>query len=108
MEIINHPVLGSLAPAQTVTINFEGRKLQVREGLTVASALMMNGIYKFGLSRNLSQDRGLYCANGRCQSCLMTIDGVEHTRACSTLVRDGMTIVKNTGDPEIGRNSHGN
>ena len=108
MEIVNHPVLGKLPKGNTVTIDFEGQKLQAREGQTVASALMMNGINKFGHSRNMSQARGLYCANGRCQSCLMTIDGVEHTRACSTIVRDGMTIAKNTGDPEIGRSLHGN
>ena len=108
MEIVNHPVLGELPLSKTVTVYFEGKRLEVREGQTVASALIANGIYKFGNSRKLSQARGLYCANGRCQSCLMTIDGAEHVRACSTLVRDGMTMEKNTGDPDVRRNLHGN
>ncbi len=108
MEIVNHPVLGELSQAKTVTLYFAGQPLTAREGQTVAAALMMNGIYKFGKSRKLLQARGLYCANGRCQSCLMTIDGVEHIRACSALVRDGMTVEENTGDPDIRRKPHGN
>lgn len=108
MEITNHPVLGELPQTKTVTIYFEGNKLVAREGQTIASALIMNGIHKFGNSRKLSQARGLYCANGRCQSCLMTIDGIEHVRACSTLVKDGMIIEKNTGDPDVRRDLHGN
>jgi len=84
-----------------VTIYFEGREFRAREGQTVAAALMANGIYKLGQSRNLSQARGLYCGSGRCQSCLMTIDGVEHVRSCITIVRDGMVIKQSIGDPDV-------
>lgn len=91
-----------------VTIYFEGASFLAREGQTVAAALMENGIYKFGQSRNLSQARGLYCAKGRCQSCLVTIDGVEHVRSCITLVRDGMIIKQSTGDLDVRRDSNEN
>lgn len=108
MKISNHPVLGPLPEGKIVTIYFEGEALKAREGQTVAAALLENGVYKLGHSRNLSQARGLYCANGRCQSCLMTIDGVEHVKSCSTLVRDNMTVKHSAGDPEVRRDSHAN
>lgn len=108
MEITNHPVLGVLPQGKTVTIYFEGKELKAREGQTVAAALMAKGVYKFGHSRNLSQPRGLYCANGRCQSCLMTIDSVEHVRTCITLVRDGMSIKLSTSDPDVRSNINEN
>jgi sarcosine oxidase subunit alpha len=108
MDIINHPVLGTLTTQKRISIYFEGKKLSVREGLTVAAALIANGVYTFGHSRNLSQARGLYCANGRCQSCLMTIDGVARVRSCSTLVRDGMTVKQSTRDPDLRGDSHDN
>lgn len=102
-EIVNHPVIGDLSQAETVLIYFEGDELLVRKGQTVAAALMANEIYRFGSSRKLNQPRGLYCGNGRCHSCLMTIDGVEHVRSCSTLVRDGMVITKSDCDPDVRR-----
>ncbi len=105
-EIENHPVFGDLTSTKTVTIYFEGSKLPAREGQTVAAALMANGIYKFGHSRKLSQPRGMFCGNGRCQSCLVTIDGVEHVRSCRTLVRDGMIIQPCTSDPDVRRDHH--
>lgn len=106
MEITNHPVYGQIEESKVVTIFLEGKPLPAREGQTVAAALMANGIYKLGHSRMSSQPRGLYCANGRCQSCLMTIDGVEHVRSCHTLVKDGMQIKQNTGDIDVRRSPH--
>lgn len=100
MEILQHPVLGEMSKVRTVTIYFNGKPILAREGQTVASALMANGIYKLGQSRTLSQARGFYCGNGRCQSCLMTINGVDHERSCRTLVREGMTVTQSSGDPD--------
>ena len=102
MEIVNHPVFGALPATKQLTIYFEGSALRVREGLTVAAALMSHGVYQLGHSRNLAGPRGLYCAHGRCQSCLVSIDGVDRVQSCLTLVRDGMTITRSTGDPDLG------
>ncbi|MEN6414267.1 MAG: (2Fe-2S)-binding protein [Veillonellales bacterium] len=106
MEIVKHPVLGEMPKVKTVTIYFEGTPIVAREGQTVASALMSNGIYKLGHSRNSSQARGLYCGSGRCQSCLMSINGVDHVRSCKTLVREGMVVKQCTGDPDVRRDRH--
>ncbi|MDF2873454.1 MAG: sarcosine oxidase subunit alpha [Sporomusa sp.] len=108
MDIHNHAILGALPLVKNVTIYFEGTRLLARAGQTVASALMANDIYAFGHSRNLSQARGFYCGNGRCQSCLVTVDGVEHVKSCSTLVREGMVITKCAGDPDVRRDLHAN
>jgi sarcosine oxidase subunit alpha len=101
MNIESHPVFGNIPEGEPVRIIFEGQEYLARRGMTVAAALMANGIYKLGQSRNLSQARGLYCGSGRCQSCLMTIDGVEHVRSCITIVRDGMVIKQSIGDPDV-------
>lgn len=106
MDIVDHPVLGRLPEQKSLTIYFEGKALHVREGLTVAAALISHGVHKLGHSRNLSQPRGLYCAHGRCQSCLVTIDGVDRVQSCITLVRDGMTIAQSIGDPDLRSDSH--
>ncbi|WP_371378392.1 (2Fe-2S)-binding protein [Sporomusa aerivorans] len=108
MDIQQQTIFGERVPGRPVTIYFEGIRLSAREGQTVASALMAHGFYAFGHSRNLSQARGLYCGNGRCQSCLVTIDGIEHVKSCSTLVREGMMITKYAGDPDVRREMHEN
>jgi sarcosine oxidase subunit alpha len=108
MDIIDHPILGKLTGEENITIYFEGKKFSVRDGLTVAAALMAKGVYTLGHSRNLSQPRGLYCANGRCHSCLVTIDGIDHVRSCSTLVRHGMIITQCRRDPDLLRSSNDN
>jgi sarcosine oxidase subunit alpha len=108
MDIIDHPVLGKLTAKKNITIYFEGKKVLARDGVTVAAALIAEGVYALGQSRNLSQARGMYCANGRCQSCLVNIDGVERVRSCSTLVRDGMIIKQSTRDPDLTGDSHDN
>jgi sarcosine oxidase subunit alpha len=108
MNIVTHPVLGNLPQAENVAIYFKGKKILARDGQTVAAALISNGIYQFGHSRNLAQSRGLYCGNGRCQSCLVTIDGINHIRSCQTLVRDGMVIETAEGDPDVRSDAHEN
>lgn len=108
MDILDHPVLGKLPEDDKVEIYFEGEKLVVRSEQTVASALLGKGVYKLGNSRKLAQARGIFCGNGRCHSCLMVIDKVENVRACSTLVKEGMDIKLNSGDPDFRRDLHGN
>ena len=101
MEILNHNVLGEMPKMKSIRINFEGQLMLVREGQTVAAALMANGVHKLGYNRKSSQPRGVYCGNGRCQSCIMTIDGLEHVRSCQTLVREGMSVKLCTSDPDV-------
>ncbi len=103
MDILEHPVLGKLPEEEKITIFFEGEAITARRGQTIASALIGNGVYDFGNSRNLVKPRGLFCSNGRCCSCYMTVNDVEHIRTCVTLVEEGMRIKRNTSDPDVRR-----
>lgn len=103
MDIIDHPVLGELPNVEKITIFFEGEAISARQGQTIASALVGQGVYNFGNSRNLVQPRGLFCSNGRCCSCYMTVNDIEHVRTCITLVEEGMRIQRNTSDTDVRR-----
>ena len=75
----------------TVGITIDGRLLHVRDGITVLAALYDNDVV--ALRRSVSGDvRGGLCGMGTCFECRVTVDGVPHTRACMTLVRDGMVV----------------
>ncbi|MFC7395342.1 (2Fe-2S)-binding protein [Scopulibacillus cellulosilyticus] len=107
MGILNHPVLGENRKEE-ITIFLNGKPLKARKGQTVAAALMANGIKKFGITRKLQQARGLFCANGRCCSCFMSVNGLDHVLACMTLAEEGMNIQLNEGDPDVRRDKNGN
>lgn len=91
-------------------INFfyEHQLMYAWEGQTVAAALMMHNIKKLGTSRKLRQPRGVYCHNGWCGSCNMTIDGMDNIMACMTRVKDGMKVQQIHGDPDLRRFRIGN
>lgn len=102
MQILNHPILGETFKGE-ITFYFDGKLLKARKGQTVAAALIANGFKKFGVSRKMEQPRGLFCANGRCCSCFMTVNGLDHVLTCMTLVEEGMKISPNDGDPDVRR-----
>lgn len=106
MFINNHPLLGKDF-SKEITFFYEGKQLTARSGQTVASALMGNNIKMFGISRKLQQPRGLFCANGRCCSCFVTIDGLDHILSCMTRIEEGMQVSFNSGDPNIRRGGNG-
>src|SRR5690625_2964548 len=99
MHIDKHPILGSKFENE-ISFRFDGQTLKTREGQTIAAALMANGIKKLGVSRKLNQPRGLFCASGRCTSCVVTVDGLEHVLSCQTIVEDGMDIYSANSDPD--------
>lgn len=100
MNITDHPVLGK-DDRKVIQFYFNDEPLSAKFGQTIAAALMANGIKKTGLSRKLQQSRGLFCANGRCYSCFVTVDGLEHVLSCSTLAEEGMKVYSNLSDPDI-------
>lgn len=106
MHISSHPVLRKPFKEQ-VTFYFNGEPLTAWKGQTVAAALIANGIKEFGKSRKLQQSRGLFCANGRCCSCFVTIDQLDHVLSCMTLVAEGMSVYPNLTDPDVRRGENG-
>ena len=77
--------------AERVTILADGRLLEVERGTTVAAALWNAGLTSFRHSVS-GEPRAPLCGMGICFECRVTIDGVEHVRACQRLCEDGMQV----------------
>ncbi len=104
MRVKNHPIL-SFKERETVTFTYEGEKVTARKGETIAAALHNHGVTELRKSGEEERPRGLFCAIGKCSSCLMTVDGVPNVRTCITAVREGMKVKKQTGLPGLKDNS---
>lgn len=84
-------------PTETVTITFDARSLTVPANVTVAAALLGEGINRIRNSVVGNQPRAPYCLMGVCFECLVTIDGVQNRQACMTPVANGMVISSQSG-----------
>jgi predicted molibdopterin-dependent oxidoreductase YjgC len=74
-----------------VTIQINGRSLNVPVGTVLASAIAGAGIARFRRSVG-GQPRGPLCGMGICMECRVTINGQPHCRSCQTLCREGMEV----------------
>ena len=92
MRIEQHPILGSLPPAEAFEFTFDGRPVAAREGDTIASALIANGVKVFRYTHKRGEPRNMFCAIGRCTDCAMTVDGVPNVRTCIALAQSGMVV----------------
>ncbi|QDA31959.1 FAD-dependent oxidoreductase [Thermococcus indicus] len=102
MRLTEHPVL-RFERGREVTIYFEGRPIRAYEGETIATALHAAGIRVLNYSANEKRPRGLFCAIGKCSSCLMVVNGIPNVRTCITLVEDGMRIEPQHGKAKLPR-----
>ena len=87
--------------SKTVAFQFEGAAVEAFEGDTVASALYAAGVTLFSRSFKYHRPRGLLCVAGRCPNCLVIVDRVPNVRACTTLVREGMTVRRQNAWPSV-------
>lgn len=81
---------------QAITVTVDDQPRTAYSGETVAAALIADdGI----VTRRTASGayRGVYCGMGVCFDCLVVIDGTPNTRACMTLVADGMRIDRQDG-----------
>jgi predicted molibdopterin-dependent oxidoreductase YjgC len=81
-----------------VTLVVDGEPVQARAGQSVAAALLASGRRVLRSSPRLRRPRGIFCAMGVCQECVVIIDGRLRT-SCTTLVRAGMQIATGRTDP---------
>lgn len=91
-----HPVL-SFARGPLVRFWFEGKPLRGHRGETIAAALVAAGIKLFRYSEKRHRPRGLFCAVGKCSSCLMTVDGRPNVMVCMEPLREGMRVERQKG-----------
>src|SRR5262245_35569530 len=87
------PSRGTPSPTRSVaSLDFEGQRIPVSEGDTIASALYRHGVRVFSRSFKYHRPRGLYCLTGDCPNCLVTVDGEPGVRAC-VVPADGVSRV---------------
>ena len=76
---------------QPVTFSFDDVPVLGFAGEMLAAALLGAGVRTLGHSPVDGAPRGLFCAMGACQECVVLVDGAA-VEACRTLVRDGMVV----------------
>jgi predicted molibdopterin-dependent oxidoreductase YjgC len=91
-RIEQHPLLGPAPQCDAVTITFDGGAIAAREGESLLAALLASGIRVLRTMPMTGEARGGYCLVGRCSDCLVIVDGVPNSYACTTQVCDGMTV----------------
>ncbi|WP_456450028.1 FAD-dependent oxidoreductase [Palaeococcus sp. (in: euryarchaeotes)] len=102
MRLNEHPILNfQKRRGKKIKIYFEGQPLDAYEGETIAMALHAAGIRVLSYSGEKHRPRGLFCAIGKCSSCLVKVNGIPNVRSCITLVEDGMRIERQQGKEEI-------
>lgn len=72
-------------------LRIDGVELEVREGTSVAAAMLRAGVGAFRTSVT-GEPRQPLCGMGICFECRATIDGVPHERTCMVLCREGMEV----------------
>jgi predicted molibdopterin-dependent oxidoreductase YjgC len=83
-----------------VAFTFDGRAVTGRAGQSVAIALWDAGIRTLRRSPRDGAPRGMFCAIGICQECVVMIDGVRRP-GCTTLVQPGLRVLP-VPDPSTG------
>jgi sarcosine oxidase subunit alpha len=84
-------------------VDFEGNRVPVESGDTIASALYRAGVRIFSRSMKFHRPRGLYCLTGDCPNCLITVDAEPGVRACVTPALSGQVIKRENAWPSADR-----
>lgn len=98
-RINSHPIL-EIPESKTIKFLWQQKPLQAREGETIASALIANGIDIFGHHPKDEAPLGIFCANGQCSQCMVLVDG-KPVKSCMTKVKPGMSVMPADGLPDI-------
>jgi len=85
------------------SFNFEGKRVPLQDGDSIAAALYRSGVRTFNRSLKYHRRRGLYCVTGDCPNCLCNVNGAPGVRSCTTSAEDGMTVKRETGWPNADR-----
>jgi sarcosine oxidase subunit alpha len=75
-----------------IAVRINGTRVEVPEGVSVASAVAISGVMRFRRSVT-GQARAPLCGMGICMECRVTVDGVPHIRSCQLPCRDGMEVL---------------
>lgn len=78
--------------AATIEILVDGQSVEVPQGVSVAAALLLEGVVPFRYSKVDQSPRAPYCLMGVCAECLVTINDKPGQFACQIVVQQGMRI----------------
>ncbi len=79
-------------PERPVTLEVDGDAIEAEEGEPVAVALAAAGRLTLGRSVKYHRPRGAVCYAGRCDGCLMRVDGVPSVMTCRLPASDGLRV----------------
>jgi predicted molibdopterin-dependent oxidoreductase YjgC len=88
---------GLPAARPVIAVTVDGAPLELREGDTVAAAVLLagHGVYRATIVGEAS--RAPFCMMGVCFDCLVEVDGVPNRQGCLIPARSGMRIVRQMG-----------
>jgi len=79
-------------PEPSFTVTFDGRRIAVLPGQTIAAALWTAGVVSWRTTRDKGEPRGVFCGIGVCFDCLLTVNGRTNQRACLLPAQPGDVI----------------
>jgi len=83
------------------SFGFDGRRIAIREGDTIATALYRAGVRVFSRSFKYHRPRGLLCGTGRCANCMMQVGPTPNVRACVTPAEPGLDVRHQNAWPSL-------
>lgn len=98
-RINSHPIL-EIPESITIEFFWQGKPFHAKEGETIASALIANGVNIFGHHPKDDEPLGIFCANGQCSQCMVLVDG-KPIKSCMTKVKPGLSVMPADGLPDI-------
>ena len=82
--------------------SFDGQAVPFEQGMTLASALILNGIKSVRRTRRENRDRGPFCMMGSCYDCLVSVNGEPNIQACQVEAKPGLVVESTPSEPRLG------
>ena len=79
-------------PEETCEIHVDGDSVRAVPGEPLAIAMAAAGRLVLGRSVKYHRPRGAFCHAGRCDGCLMRVDGVSSVMTCTMPAQEGMVV----------------
>ena len=98
-RVSSHPIL-EIPQRTRISFLWQGKPVSAFDGEMISSALIAQGIECFGHHPRDGAPQGIFCANGQCSHCLVTVDGTP-VKACMTAAREGMNVRPVDGLPTL-------
>jgi D-hydroxyproline dehydrogenase subunit gamma len=85
------------AATTIVTVTIDGQQVAMREGDSVAAAVLLAGHRIYRTTIVDEAPRAPFCMMGICFDCLVEVDGIPNRQGCLLPVREGMRITRQFG-----------